>query len=94
MMDFLLNISQYYYGVSLLKRPEEINRFGEVAMSREGDLYYLNTHKRISYGRAKKFLIYLYKNYYEQITREIRALKEKGEITAKTKQERSLFDDI
>ena len=36
MMDFLLNISQYYYGVSLLKRHEEINRFGEVAMSREG----------------------------------------------------------
>ncbi len=94
MMDFLLNISQYYYGVSLLKRPEEINRFGEVAMSREGDLYYINTRKRISYGRAKKFLIYLYKNYYEQITREIRALKEKGEATAKAKQERSLFDDI
>ena len=77
-MDFLLNISQYYYGVSLLKRHEEINQFGDVAMSREGgDLYYLNTHKRISYGRAKKFLIYLYKNYYEQITREIRELKEK-----------------
>ncbi|MBC2883591.1 hypothetical protein H7R39_10075 [Campylobacter sp. Marseille-Q3452] len=94
-MDFLLNISQYYYGVSLLKRHEEINRFGEVAMSREGgDLYYLNTHKRISYGRAKKFLIYLYKNYYEQITREIRELKEKGEVAAKAKQERSLFDNI
>lgn len=79
-MDFLLNISQYYYyyGVSLLKRHEEINQFGDVAMSREGgDLYYLNTHKRISYGRAKKFLIYLYKNYYEQIMREIRELKEK-----------------
>ena len=38
MMDFLLNISQYYYyyGVSLLKRHEEINQFGEVAMSRGG----------------------------------------------------------
>ena len=39
MMDFLLNISQYYYyGVSLLKRHEEINQFGEVAMSRGGGI--------------------------------------------------------
>ena len=44
MMDFLLNISQYYYGVSLLKRHEEINQFGDVAMSREGGGFVLSQY--------------------------------------------------
>ncbi|MFL1706730.1 replication initiation protein [Campylobacter sp. MOP7] len=103
MAAFLEEIRMYYPNIPLLERSEEVEIFGNIAMNRDGDLYYLGSFKRISYKKVKKFLIYLYKNNYETIMKEIKKRKV-GKIVSfsdelgsdeknNTKNDPSLFGD-
>lgn len=87
MMQFIGNLANFYANKSLLQQKNEIEIFGDVAINEEGQFYYKQTKKIISYGKIKKFLIYLYKNHYERIINEIREIKK-----YKQNYQRNLFD--
>lgn len=90
MSIFLNDIRKNYNDTPLLQTKEEKEKFGNIAMSLNGNLYFLHNFQVLSYAKTKGFLIYLYKNHYERIMHEIKIKN----IQFYKNEEKSLFDNV